>query len=361
MNMNVPIYHGCGARLQGGRTCHALVRAPRTYCGTHQNQYNRITNNGQDPQAWEQHTLTLIRRAEQRALAWVNTHPVMSRFPQVDPAERMNRYVKQQAFFVEINAVLEDVTGYFFPRDVIRVTVTNAIPEPFRTYLTGLAVTINRAINALWTLGSDISGDLENILADIVANAPRKRQLGELGRFANDNQNVHLTATVQMVKDVVDRVLKIPVPLEFRGNRTVGEVILYTPMPPESVQWFVKKYFADEDIYDYGNGIYAKVVDSVWQYIRSSPDKMDLCKILATELTDSVGMCAQGNLTRVCNVLSGYLEGINTETHGEQLQRRMAQLMELEKPEDRIREGKKILEELAVPLEQRDAWIEALS
>jgi hypothetical protein len=365
MNQNLPMFHPCGAHLQGGRrTCNVAVRAPSVYCGTHQRQYNRITENGQHPDAWDEHVHRMVQRAnqaEERVRHWVNTHPVMSRFPDVPTQERIQRFGHHTALFFELNEVLHEVTGYIFPSQVIRVVVLNHIPEPHQTYLTGLANRVNRALNDLWVHGRDIVPEREAMIADILANAPRRRQLGELERFANDNQNVHLTATVQMVKTVVDRVLKIPVPEEFHGSRTVGEMILHVPMPPDSVQWFVKKYFADEDIYEYGHGIYAKVVNAVWQYVRSSPDKKDLCSILATEIQDSIGMCAQGNLTRICNVLAGYLEGVNTETQGEQLQRRMAKLMELETPEDRIREGKKILEELAVPLDQQDAWIEALS
>jgi hypothetical protein len=368
MNQNLPATHPCGAHLQDARrTCTVRVRAPRVYCGTHQRQYNRITNNGEHPDAWDEHIHRMnqrANRAEEQMRQFINTHPVMSRFPEMPTQERIQRYGHHTALFFEINEVLHEVTGYIFPSQVLRVVVLNNIPEPHRTYLTGLADRVNRALDDLWHRGRDIRPDREAMIADILANAPRRRQLGELGRFANDNQNVHLTATVQMVKTVVDRVLKIPVPTDWShtgGNRTPGEILTCVRMSGETAVWFVKKYVANEDIYEYGPKIYAKVVDAVWQYICQSPDKNDLCTILGTELSDSVGMCAQGNLTRICNVLAGYLEGVNTETQGEQLQRRMANLMQLETPEERIREGKKILEELAVPLDQHDAWIEALS
>jgi hypothetical protein len=247
------------------------------------------------------------------------------------------------------------------PAEVVRIVILDTLPEPFRTFFTALAERVNRAINRLWVENQDITAESNEIIIDIWMTAPRPRPLGELGQFANDNQNVHRAATVQMVTDVIDRVLKIPVPPEYVGNRTTGEILLHVPMCPESVQWFIKKYYAQEDIYEYGNGIYSRVTNSVWQYIKHSPDKKDLCSIFSTEIKDSIGMCAQGNLTRICNVLAGYLEGVNTETQGEQLQRRMAKLMDLENPEDRIREGKKILEELSVPLAEQDSWIEALS
>jgi hypothetical protein len=66
----------------------------------------------------------------------------------------------------------------------------------------------------------------------------------------------------------------------------------------------MNRYIKDDDVYEMGNGIYGKVLDGVWQYIRNSPDKADLCKILRSELKDSIGMCLAGNLTRICNVVA---------------------------------------------------------
>ena len=141
----------------------------------------------------------------------------------------------------------------------------------------------------------------------------------------------------------------------------MGEIVLECPLTKKAAWQFSSKYCADEDIYEYGAGIYARVTDCVWQYIKNSPDKADLCKIFAQELQDSVGMCAQGNLTRLCNVLAGYLDGINMETQGEQLQRRMALLMDLNDPAVRLAQGRALLAELAVPVDQHVAWLEALT
>jgi hypothetical protein len=52
------------------------------------------------------------------------------------------------------------------------------------------------------------------------------------------------------------------------------------------------------------NGTVTKSVS----YSKHSPNNEDLKKILASELEDNIGMCQQGNLTRLCNILSGYLD-----------------------------------------------------
>jgi hypothetical protein len=111
-----------------------------------------------------------------------------------------------------------------------------------------------------------------------------------------------------------------------------------------------------------GKGIYGKVLDGVWQYIRNSPDKADLCKILKQELKDNIGMCAQGNLTRLCNVLAGYMDGIgNHESAAERVGRLLPKLMDIEDEEQRVSMGKEVLRESGIAEGEWGVWLEALT
>jgi hypothetical protein len=70
-------------------------------------------------------------------------------------------------------------------------------------------------------------------------------------------------------------------------------------------------------------------------------------------------MCAQGNLSRLCNILSGYMESLVVETTAEQLQRRMAEIAasnETNKPTHALR----LLQELSIPSQEWGAWLEPL-
>jgi len=122
------------------------------------------------------------------------------------------------------------------------------------------------------------------------------------------------------------------------------------------------KYCSDENIYEMGTGIYARVLNSVWQYIKASPDAADLKKILASEMRDNIGMCAQGNLSRLCNILSGYLDGINPEvkSRSETIGERLAALMELPSDVERVRIAMTILAEFNIVGEEREAWLQPL-
>jgi len=120
-------------------------------------------------------------------------------------------------------------------------------------------------------------------------------------------------------------------------------------------------YCSDATIYDLEPGIFGKVVDGVWQFINKSPDKADLKKILAAELRDNIGMCAQGNLSRMCNVLQGYLEGIGQkESVAEILGREFPKLMEVENETDRVYMGTELLRNNNVPDDQWEAWLQPL-
>jgi hypothetical protein len=189
---------------------------------------------------------------------------------------------------------------------------------------------------------------------------------GELGRFARDAQNIHTTVAVTQTKDMVDRILKISVPEEYRWNtqtcsKTPGDIIMNCRLTPKGAWQMSAKYCQDESIYDLGKGIYGKVLDGVWQYVLNSSDKADLCRILKQEMEDNIGMCAQGNLTRLCNILAGYMEGIGAqESPAEVLGRKLPLLMEIEDEAERITAAYKLFVEVGIPEHQWLSWVEPL-
>jgi len=185
----------------------------------------------------------------------------------------------------------------------------------------------------------------------------------ELANIANDRQNVHTELVVNKVKQTVQRILQVEVPEEYQTDtlKTTGEIILECKLSREAAWQMMAKYCQDDDIYEMGNGIYAKVLNSVWQYIKASPDAEDLKKILASEMKDNVGMCAQGNLSRLCNILSGYLDGVevNEKSTTEILGERFAQLVEIENIDERTARARILLAELHVPDETWNDWLQA--
>lgn len=191
---------------------------------------------------------------------------------------------------------------------------------------------------------------------------------GRLARFAQDKQNIHTTAAVQHTKNMVEKILKIEVPKEYQWNKKVcsltpGEIIIHCKLNPEGAMQMQMKYCKGDNIYEMGKGIYGKVLDSVWQFIKGSDDKECLYKILKTELEDNIGMCEQGNLTRLCNILSGYVDGIAPpESVNEKLGRLFADLAKDDKNSDEKKKelGIEILKENKVLESEWSVWLDAL-
>jgi len=189
--------------------------------------------------------------------------------------------------------------------------------------------------------------------------------VNDLARLANDRQNVHTELVVNKVKETINKILLIHVPAEYQTDtlKTSGEIILDCKLSRVAAWQMMSKYCGDENIYELGHGIYARVLNAVWQFIKSSPDSDDLKKILAAEMQDNVGMCAQGNLSRLCNILSGYMEGIemDVKSKNEIIGERFAALIEANlEINHRLAEANAILQELDVPHGERAVWLEPL-
>jgi len=93
----------------------------------------------------------------------------------------------------------------------------------------------------------------------------------------------------------------------------MSEIISDCEMSPQAAWQFSAKYCSDETIYDMENGIFGKLTDAVWQHVKASPESSELKKIVKEELEMNIGMCAQGNLSRVANILVGILDGLEPE------------------------------------------------
>jgi len=190
--------------------------------------------------------------------------------------------------------------------------------------------------------------------------------LGELQQFARDAQNVHTETIVNQTKEIVQKIREVPVPPEYMWTRTETsktpfEIGLECKLSQRAALQMMTQYSQDTEIYDIEPGIYGKTLDSVWQYIKASPDKADLCKILKQEMEDNIGMCGQGNLSRLCNILAGYMDGVKQkESTSEILGRLFPKLMEMDDEDIRVSKGVKILVENNVPEKEWQTWLEPL-
>lgn len=188
--------------------------------------------------------------------------------------------------------------------------------------------------------------------------------VNELAAFARDNQNVHTTYAVEQTKKIINKILEIKVPVRYQWNKrecskTPGQIIMQCRLSPTAAWQMTAKYCQAESIYEMGEGIYGRVLDCVWQFILASPDKDDLTKIVKTEMEDNIGMCAQGNLSRLCNILSGYLDDVVIrESPAEIMGRLISGILETADITERARKMTAALIESGMPPEKWTEWAE---
>lgn len=110
---------------------------------------------------------------------------------------------------------------------------------------------------------------------------------------------------------------------------------------------------------------YAELLMEVWYYAAKQPADVqrEIAVRLAEEVLDGLGMCEQGKMTRLTNVLRGFhpaLDDVVVLSVGEQLQNRMSVISRLP-AEERRAAADAVFAELGVPAEEQGAWLEALA
>lgn len=206
----------------------------------------------------------------------------------------------------------------------------------------------------------------ENVVLGLIGARVRiAPPVNQLAAFANDNQNVHTTHAVEQTKNIMSKILEIKVPTEYRWNnrecsKTPGHIIMQCKLTPTAAWQMTAKYCQAETIYEMGEGIYGRVLDCVWQFILASPDRDDLMNIVKVEMEDNIGMCAQGNLSRLCNILSGYLDDIVIrESPVEIMGRLILSILETTDITQRASKMTEALVESRMPLEKWHEWAQA--
>jgi len=213
----------------------------------------------------------------------------------------------------------------------------------------------NKRMLYSWDL---IDSRVERILA--IATGHVK---GELQGFAEDKQNIH-TAPINAQTDATLKLLfAVSVPM---GQKTLSEIetnwrrlkctkrrILDHTLSDLRI-WAGKSWIVSQD-----DWLYRRALQHLWAKIKSFPEETrdELMKRLYEECHDAKGMCAQGHIARLANVLVGFDAAFKGEVS---LQDRMADISRLEVTEAEKRAAATlVLEEFKVPTAEWAAWTEA--
>ncbi len=185
----------------------------------------------------------------------------------------------------------------------------------------------------------------------------------DLRAFATDAQNVHRSSIQNTSQRIIGQLMARPI---SDDQETIFEINVDFNNPG-IIQWrdeiykltimntFTDEYFSLEAF----SVKYGDVVDRVWAFIRGHAERAELTVRLAEEISEGMGMCSNGKMARLVNVLQGYDETLDVEPPREAFQSAIAILAKrpLAEREARARE---LFVEYRIPAEEHDAWLEPL-
>ena len=214
-------------------------------------------------------------------------------------------------------------------------------------------------------LGEIRWNDLDN---GIVRGPPART---ELEGFARDTQNIHTRIVTQQTNAALDILLNADVPSDqktvtethmcFMDHVALGRIKTGLDVIG-SVDRDVKRWYRTTTCRMEGDFLYKRTLDGLWAKIKTSSLRQELEIRLWQEMVDSLGMCGDGHISRLTNVLCGFDDAFAPQlSPAEQLQNRMAVIAGMEGGIIlQVAEAMSAFKELKVPEEQWEAWIDAL-
>jgi hypothetical protein len=191
-----------------------------------------------------------------------------------------------------------------------------------------------------------------------------------LGALARDTQNVHTRFVTDQTNRGMEKILKVNVP---KGQDTRAIITMKWLTMPEGkkpafntyfkVMQDIQRWFNEKTCRTNNDQLYYRLLRGVVTMINEKGEELqnELYARLWEECYESVGMCCDGHITRLCNVFVGFDDEFRPSVpFGEILQNKMASIAGLDvDEEEKRRQATVFFDEYAVPQEERVAWLEA--
>lgn len=200
-----------------------------------------------------------------------------------------------------------------------------------------------------------------NVMFPTIIAKPVKPK-SALHALATDRQNIHTTAVGKQTTEALELLLKTKVPKEQDTSAEIARSWSAKDKKTATrVGKDVRRWYTQPNCREDGDHLYQRALDGLWARIRVSKHKSDLVERLWEECNEADGMCCEGHIARLCNVMVGFDDAFKAEVPvGERLQQRMSAIAEKDvTTEHKIGAAWAVFEELKIPLEERSAWIEA--
>ena len=197
--------------------------------------------------------------------------------------------------------------------------------------------------------------------------APPPARAPDLQRLARDRQNVHTATVVRNTNAGEEKLLAVrtdgrPVGLRVlrcfaaRGGSLTGVLRVAND---------VELWYNHNTCRIPGDRLYARCLEGLWALIEQQPEepRAELRGRLWEEASESVGMCCEGHIARLVNVMAGFDDAFKPrKSVGESIQEKIAEISGMDIPtEEKVSLARKFLTELAISAEEQTPWIDALA
>lgn len=186
--------------------------------------------------------------------------------------------------------------------------------------------------------------------------------------LANDAQNVHTAVVSTQTNAGVEKLLAMHVPASQSTERCMIKnwLKLTTTVPWNEILRVlndVNRWFNTPTCRAEGDNLYRRLLRGLVATLNEIEGdvRCELYKRLWEECREAAGMCCEGHISRLCNVMVGFDEAFNPPVAlGELMQQKMAAIAGLDVPEEeKRRQANAWFDEAGVPPEERVAWLEA--
>jgi len=224
---------------------------------------------------------------------------------------------------------------------------------------------LRQAIAAARVVEEDFRREIRGLeAAEQRARAVQPRP--ELQRLAEDRQNVHTAAVTRQTKEGEERLLATPT-----DGRQVGLRILRvfsaragTLRDVMYVMNDVNDWYSRSAIREPGDRLYGRLLEGLWSLIERQPPPVrgELITRLWQEMAESVGMCSEGHISRLINVMVGFDDNFKPPVSlGEVIQNKIAAIAAMDIPvTGKLSQARALMTELGLPASEQAPWLEAL-
>jgi hypothetical protein len=186
-----------------------------------------------------------------------------------------------------------------------------------------------------------------------------------LEKISMNSQSVHMVVVTRKTNDGISLLESQTVP---RDQKTLGEIKatwlrMYKERDVDDVIKDMTEWGSRPTVMNLHKNIYKCILRGLWARIKTFEGdlKSELVRRLWEECSEAVGLCADGHVGRLVNVLIGFDEQFKAEINPkESFQNNMALIANSDNSiESKIDQANTLMDEIQMPLEERQVWLDA--